>query len=244
VYELKNVSRVYPKGRGKVTALKGVNLVIQDGEFLTVQGPTGHGKTTLLLLLGALEKPTSGSVVFDGQDLGALPESRLVDVRARNFGFVFQNYNLMPTLTAAENVEAALVPLRISTAERRSRSLAALDDVGLADRAGHFPSELSGGEQQRVAIARALVKEPKVILADEPTGNLDEVTRAEIVALMVKLWREHGMSMVVVTHDTQVARQAPRTALINKGALTLRNNVRKAVQTQPSPGAASEVGEG
>jgi putative ABC transport system ATP-binding protein len=168
----------------------------------------------------------------------------LVDVRARNFGFVFQNYNLMPTLTAAENVEAALVPLRISTAERRSRSLAALDDVGLADRAGHFPSELSGGEQQRVAIARALVKEPKVILADEPTGNLDEVTRAEIVALMVKLWREHGMSMVVVTHDTQVARQAPRTALINKGALTLRNNVRKAVQTQPIPDAASEVGEG
>jgi putative ABC transport system ATP-binding protein len=243
MYELKKLSRVYPKGRGKVTALKGVDLVIQDGEFLTVQGPTGHGKTTLLLLLGGLEKPTSGSVVFDGRNLGALPESQLVDVRARNFGFVFQNYNLMPTLTAAENVEAALVPLRISTPERRARSLAALDDVGLADRAGHFPSELSGGEQQRVAIARALVKEPKVILADEPTGNLDEVTRAEIVALMVKLWHERGMTMVVVTHDTQVARQAPRTALINKGALTLRDNLKKVARNQSVPDHATEVEE-
>jgi putative ABC transport system ATP-binding protein len=243
MYELKKLSRVYPKGRGKVTALKGVDLVIQDGEFLTVQGPTGHGKTTLLLLLGGLEKPTSGSVVFDGRNLGALPESQLVDVRARNFGFVFQNYNLMPTLTAAENVEAALVPLRISTPERRARSLAALDDVGLADRAGHFPSELSGGEQQRVAIARALVKEPKVILADEPTGNLDEVTRAEIVALMVKLWHERGMTMVVVTHDTQVARQAPRTALINKGALTLRDNLKKVARNRSVPDHATDVEE-
>src|ERR1035437_8659157 len=183
MYELKKLSGVYPKGRGKVTALKHVNLVIEDGEFITVQGPPGHGKTTLLLLLGALDKPSSGSLVFDGQDLATLPESRLVDVRAQNFGFVFQNYNLMPTLTAAETVEAALVPLPMPTPQRRSRSVAALAAVGLADRLRHFPAELSGGEQQRVAIARALVKEPKVILADEPTGNLDEVTRAEIVAL-------------------------------------------------------------
>ncbi|MGC1909725.1 MAG: ATP-binding cassette domain-containing protein, partial [Candidatus Dormiibacterota bacterium] len=125
MYELKKLSRVYPKGRGKVTALKDVNLTLKDGEFLTVQGPTGHGKTTLLLLLGGVDRPTSGSVVFDGRDLGALGESQLVDVRAQNFAFVFQNYNLMPTLTAAENVEAALVPLRIPTAERRSRSVAA-----------------------------------------------------------------------------------------------------------------------
>jgi putative ABC transport system ATP-binding protein len=211
-----------------VTALKDVDLVILDGEFLTIQGPTGHGKTTLLLMLGALDKPTSGSLVFDGRNLGALPESQLVDVRAHNFGFIFQNYNLMPTLTAAENVEAALVPLKIGTSERRSRSRAALADVGLADRAGHFPAELSGGEQQRVAIARALVKEPKVILADEPTGNLDEVTRSEIVGLMEKLWRERGMTMVVVTHDSAIARRAPRTALINHGELTLRNNLPEA----------------
>ena len=240
MYELKKLSRVYPKGRGKVVALNDVNLVIQDGEFLTIQGPTGSGKTTLLLILGALDKPTSGSIVFDGRNLAALPESQLVDVRARNFGFVFQNYNLMPTLTAAENVEAALVPLHIPTAERRSRSLASLADVGLSDRAGHFPTELSGGEQQRVAIARALVKEPKVILADEPTGNLDEVTRAEIVSLMEKAWRERGLTMVMVTHETQVAKLAPRTALIKKGVITLRNNwrpekVAAQVSTQSPP---------
>jgi len=131
-----------------------VDLVIPDGEFITVQGLTGHGKTTFLLMLGALDKPTSGKIIFDGKDLGAMPESQLVDVRAQNFGFIFQNYNLLPTLTAEENVEAALVPLGIPTAERRSRSVAALTEVGLGDRAGHFPSEMSGGEQQRVAIAR------------------------------------------------------------------------------------------
>ena len=189
MYELKKLSRVYPKGRGKVAALSGVDLDIPDGEFITVQGLTGHGKTTFLQMLGALDKPTSGKIIFDGKDLGAMPESQLVDVRAQNFGFIFQNYNLLPTLTAEENVEAALVPLRIPTAERRARSVAALAEVGLGDRASHFPPEMSGGEQQRVAIARALVKEPKVILADEPTGNLDEVTSLEIIGLMEKLWK-------------------------------------------------------
>jgi putative ABC transport system ATP-binding protein len=243
MYELKKLSRIYPKGRGRVTALKEVSLVISDGEFLTVQGPTGHGKTTLLLLLGGLDRPTSGTIVFDGRNLGALPESQLVDVRAQNFGFVFQNYNLMPTLTAAENVEAALVPLHIPTRARRSRSLAALADVGLADRASHFPGELSGGEQQRVAIARALVKEPKVILADEPTGNLDEGTRAEIIGLMEGLWKERGMTLVVVTHDTQVARRAPRTALITSGTLTLRMNRKKAAPDSASRELPVEQGE-
>ncbi|HUY57788.1 MAG TPA: ABC transporter ATP-binding protein [Candidatus Micrarchaeaceae archaeon] len=240
MYELTNISRVYQKGRGRVTALKEVSLVLQDGEFLTVQGPTGHGKTTLLLLLGALDRPTSGKVNFDGRDLGALAESQLVDVRAQNFGFVFQNYNLMPTLTAAENVEAALVPLKIPTGQRRARSLAALAEVGLAERAAHFPGELSGGEQQRVAIARALVKAPKVILADEPTGNLDEVTRGEIVVLMERLWKERGMTMVVVTHDTRVARRAPRTAIITNGTLSLRMNRDKAASDDPKPAMSAE----
>lgn len=240
MYELKKVSKLYPKGRGTVAALKDVNLVIADGEFLSVQGPTGHGKTTLLLLLGGLDRPTSGSISFDGQDLGRLGESKLVDVRARNFGFVFQNYNLMPTLSAAENVEAALVPLSVSNTERRARSLAALSEVGLADRAAHFPEELSGGEQQRVAIARALVKEPKVVLADEPTGNLDEVTQAEIVDLMLALWKRMGMTLVVVTHDTQVAKQAPRSAIINHGALSLRNNLRG----RATPAAEGQVVSG
>ncbi|MGD0834103.1 MAG: ABC transporter ATP-binding protein [Candidatus Dormibacteria bacterium] len=224
MYELKDVSKTYTKGRRKVVPFKHVNLVIDDGEFLTVQGPTGHGKTTFLMLLGALDKPSSGSIVFDGRNIADLPETQLVDIRARNFGYVFQNYNLMPTLTAAENVEAALVPLHVLSGERRARALAALDDVGLSDRATHFPTELSGGEQQRVAIARALVKEPKVILADEPTGNLDEVTRGEIVALLNRLWRERGMTLIVVTHETAVAVQAPRTALITKGTLTMRDN--------------------
>ncbi|MGH7666478.1 MAG: ABC transporter ATP-binding protein [Candidatus Dormibacteria bacterium] len=244
MYELTELTRIYPKGRGRVVALKSVSLAIQDGEFLTVQGPTGHGKTTLLLLLGGLEKPTSGSIVFDGRDLGSLAESKLVDIRAQNFGFVFQSYNLMPTLNAAENVEVALVPLKVSTSERRARALAALDEVGLADRASHFPSELSGGEQQRVAIARALVKEPKVILADEPTGNLDEVTRGEIVGLMEGLWRERGMTLVVVTHDSLVARRAPRTAVITNGSLSLRLNRRTegAGEVKP-PAPASAHGE-
>jgi putative ABC transport system ATP-binding protein len=224
MYELKKVSKIYPKGRGKVAALSGVDLVIPDGEFITVQGLTGHGKTTLLQMLGALDKPTSGKVIFDGKDLGAMPESQLVGVRAQNFGFIFQNYNLLPTLNAEENVEAALVPLRIKGPERRARSLAALAEVGLADRATHFPPEMSGGEQQRVAIARALVKSPKVILADEPTGNLDEVTSLEIVGLMEKLWKEKGMTLILVTHDTKVARRAPRTAVITRGKLTLRDN--------------------
>ena len=242
MYDLKKLSRVYPKGRGKVAALSGVDLEIPDGEFITVQGLTGHGKTTFLLMLGALDKPTSGKIIFDGKDLGVMPESQLVDVRAQNFGFIFQNYNLLPTLNAEENVEAALVPLGIPTAERRARSIAALTEVGLGDRVGHFPSEMSGGEQQRVAIARALVKEPKVILADEPTGNLDEVTSLEIVALMEKLWKQRGMTLVLVTHDTKVARRAPRTAVITKGKLTLRDNRAPKVITQGPPGAAKPAG--
>jgi len=241
MYELKKLSRFYPKGRGKVAALSGVDLEIPDGEFITVQGLTGHGKTTFLQMLGALDRPTSGKIIFNGKDLGAMPESQLVDVRAQNFGFIFQNYNLLPTLNAEENVEAALVPLKIPAAERRSRSLAALAEVGLADRATHFPPEMSGGEQQRVAIARALVKEPKVILADEPTGNLDEVTSLEIVGLMERLWKQRGMTLVLVTHDTKVARRAPRTAVITRGKLALRDNraPKAPVATKPGPAQPS-----
>ncbi|MGD1035147.1 MAG: ABC transporter ATP-binding protein [Candidatus Dormibacteria bacterium] len=242
MYELKKLSRVYPKARAKVAALSGVDLVIPDGEFITVQGLTGHGKTTFLQMLGALDKPTSGKIIFDGKDLGAMPESQLVDVRAQNFGFIFQNYNLLPTLTAEENVEAALVPLKVPTAERRARSLAALAEVGLAERANHFPPEMSGGEQQRVAIARALVKEPKVILADEPTGNLDEVTSLEIIGLMEKLWKERGMTLVLVTHDTKVARRAPRTAVITKGKLAMRDNRAPRVTTVAGPKAGPSPG--
>ena len=222
MYELNGVTKSYQTKRGMVAALSGVDLRIDDGELLAVQGPTGHGKTTLLQMLGGLDRPTAGEVFFDGQDLATLPERRMAEVRARNFGFVFQTFNLMPTLSAAENVETALVPLGVKADERRRRAAASLEEVGLGDRLHHVPTELSGGQQQRVAIARALVKEPKVLLADEPTGNLDEETRDDIIGLIETLWRERGLTVILVTHDSKIARRAPRIAWISKGKLKIR----------------------
>jgi len=221
MYTLTGVIKNYRKGSHTVTALAGIDLVIADGEWLAIQGRTGHGKTTLLQLLGGLDHPTSGRLELDGRDLTRLRETQMTQLRATAFGFVFQTFNLVQTLTAADNVEAALIPLGIGWAERRRRTLEALDSVGLTDRARHLPSELSGGQQQRVAIARALVKEPKVLLADEPTGNLDEDTRDEIITLLEKLWRERGLTMVLVTHETSVARRAKRLAVMSKGRLTI-----------------------
>src|SRR5450631_4441796 len=197
MYQLRNVTKDYQKGRDTVHALAGVDLVIEDGEWLAIQGPTGHGKSTLLQVLGGLDRPTSGTVELDGQDLAAMRESQVTRVRATSLGFIFQTFNLIPTLTAQENVEVALVPLAIGAADRRARAVAALETVGLAERLRHLPSELSGGQQQRVAIARALVKEPKVLLADEPTGNLDEGTRDDIMELLDKLWRDHGLTLIL-----------------------------------------------
>ncbi len=219
VYRLSGVVKNYKKGRSTVLALRGVDLVIQDGEWLAIQGPTGHGKSTLLQILGGLDRPTSGTVELDGVNLARLPETKVTRARARSVGFVFQTFNLIPTLSAAENVEVALVPLGISAAERRERARRGLAAVGLGDRLRHLPSELSGGQQQRVAIARALVKEPRVLLADEPTGNLDEGTRDEIIALLEDLWRTRGLTMVLVTHDSSVAARAPRLGLMNNGVL-------------------------
>jgi putative ABC transport system ATP-binding protein len=203
MYRLTDVSRLYRKGRRTVPAVRDLSYTIDDGEWLAIQGRTGHGKTTLLQLLGGLDRPTSGTVELDGTDLGRLPESKLARIRAASIGFVFQHFNLIPTLTAADNVEAALA------------------DVDLADRARHLPSELSGGQQQRVAIARALVKRPSVLLADEPTGNLDEDTRDEIIGLLEKLWREHHLTLVLITHDSAIARRAERTGRMTKGRLTV-----------------------
>jgi putative ABC transport system ATP-binding protein len=217
VYQLSGVVKNYRKGRGSILALRGVDLVIRDGEWLAIQGPTGHGKSTLLQILGGLDRPTSGTVEFDGVDLARLPETKVTRERARSIGFVFQTFNLIPTLSAAENVEVALVPLGIPAAERRMRAQEGLSAVGLGDRLRHLPSELSGGQQQRVAIARALVKEPRVLLADEPTGNLDEGTRDEIIGLLEDLWRRRGLTMVLVTHDSAVAALAPRLGLMRDG---------------------------
>jgi putative ABC transport system ATP-binding protein len=220
VYELKDVTKRYRRGQGDVEALRGVDLDIDGGEFLAIQGPTGQGKSTLLQILGGLDQPTSGSVRFDGHELGSLSRPALAELRAGAFGFIFQSFNLIPTLTAAENVETALVPLRVDADERRRRARAALADVGLASRAEHLPGELSGGEQQRTAIARALVKDPRVILADEPTGNLDEVTRDEIIGLLETSWAERGVTLVIVTHDGQVAARARRRARLDHGVVS------------------------
>jgi putative ABC transport system ATP-binding protein len=226
MYKLTSVTKVYQKGRGTVRALDGVDLVIEDGEWLAIQGPTGHGKTTLLQMLGGLDRPTSGIVDFDGQDLAQMRESQVTKVRATSIGFIFQTFNLVPTLSAQENVEAALVPLGTGTAERHARAMRSLEDVGLGDRARHLPSELSGGQQQRVAIARALVKEPTVLLADEPTGNLDEGTRDEIIGLLESLWRERRLNLVLVTHDSSVARRAQRVGIMRNGKLKIRQDTR------------------
>jgi putative ABC transport system ATP-binding protein len=224
MYRLTDVTKDYPKGRGVVHALQGVNVVIGDGDWLAIQGPTGHGKSTLLQILGALDRPTSGTVELDGQELTGLRESQLTKVRATSIGFIFQTFNLIPTLSAQENIEAALVPLDLDTGQRREHARQALAEVGLGDRARHLPSELSGGQQQRVAIARALVKKPGVLLADEPTGNLDEGTRDEIMTLLEELWRERGLTLVTVTHDSSVARRAQRTAIMRNGVLTVRDS--------------------
>ncbi|MFE9046401.1 ABC transporter ATP-binding protein [Streptomyces sp. NPDC007818] len=235
MYELNGVTKQYRRGQKRVDALAGIDLKIAQGDRLVIQGPTGGGKSTLLQMLGGLDRPTAGSVLLDGTDLGGLSESRLTAVRSRYIGFVFQSFNLIPTLTAQENVETALVPLRVRPAERRRRAAEALDSVGLGERLGHLPSELSGGQQQRVAIARALVKRPQVLLADEPTGNLDESTRDEIADLLEGLWREHGLTFVMVTHDSALARRAPRLATLRTGRITVTENPKAA-------GATAEAG--
>jgi putative ABC transport system ATP-binding protein len=221
MYQLKGVTKRYKRGKESVDALAGIDLTIEDGGRLVIQGPTGGGKSTLLQMLGGLDRPTAGSVELDGVDLARLSEAKLTKVRSENIGFVFQSFNLIPTLTAQENVETALVPLGVKAAERRKRAAEALDSVGLGERFGHVPSELSGGQQQRVAIARALVKQPKVLLADEPTGNLDEGMRDEIMDLLEGLWKEHGLTFIMVTHDSSIARRAPRLATLRKGTVKI-----------------------
>ncbi|HST26055.1 MAG TPA: ABC transporter ATP-binding protein [Gaiellaceae bacterium] len=214
LYELKGVSKQFRRGDATISAVDSIDLTIPAGGFVALEGPSGSGKTTLLQLLGALDRASTGQVFFDGRDLGALPDRELADLRLRAFGFVFQQFNLIPTLTALENVEAGLAPLGPGSDELRDRSLALLGEVGLEGRADHLPSQLSGGEQQRVAIARALVKGPRVILADEPTGNLDSKTGNDVIELLTGLAARHGTTVVVATHDSELAARAhPRIAM-------------------------------
>ena len=226
MYELSAVTKHYTRSKDTVQALDGIDLTTPDGDRLVIQGPTGGGKSTLLQMLGGLDRPTSGQVVLDGTDLAALPEARLTRVRSESIGFVFQSFNLIPTLTARENVEAALVPLGVKPKQRREQAAEALRSVGLGERLAHLPGEMSGGQQQRVAIARALVKQPKVLLADEPTGNLDESMRDEIMDVLERMWEELGLTFVMVTHDSAIAKKAPRVATIRKGRISVEENAR------------------
>ncbi|MDN3443675.1 ABC transporter ATP-binding protein [Microbacterium sp. APC 3901] len=218
IYRARGVTRTYRQKGRTVTALTGVDLTIDPGEFVTIQGPTGGGKSTLLQLLGALDKPSTGSLTLGDIELSSASARELTRIRAEEIGFVFQGFNLIPTLTAAENVNMALEPTSLTRAERATRVAQALAHVGLDDRGDHLPTELSGGQQQRVAIARAIVKRPRVLLADEPTGNLDESMRDEILTLLEGLCAE-GITMVVVTHDSAVARRATRRLRLAKGTV-------------------------
>lgn len=217
LYSMKDVRRTYRTGGGDVHALDGIDLTIGTGEFIAIEGPSGSGKSTLLQLLGALDRPTSGSMVFDDHELSGMSEKELTRLRSRDVGFIFQSFNLIPTLTAAENVEAAMVPLVSDRKARRTRVAELLERVGLANRASHLPSRLSGGEQQRVAIARALANEPRVILADEPTGNLDSTTADEVVSLLGALSADQGVTVIVVTHAEDVARRTARRIALRDG---------------------------
>jgi putative ABC transport system ATP-binding protein len=220
LYSLDDVAKFFQRGPTTVRALDGVDLEIEAGEFVTLEGPSGSGKTTLLQLLGALDRPSSGRVLFEESDLATLPDHELAALRLRSFGFVFQQFNLIPTLTAVENVEAKLAPTGVRNPDLRNRALALLEEVGLAERAIHLPAHMSGGEQQRVAIARALSVEPRVVLADEPTGNLDSTTGGEIIDLLANMAAEHGATVVVATHDVGLAERAPRRISMRDGRLT------------------------
>ncbi|MFC4222713.1 ABC transporter ATP-binding protein [Lysinibacter cavernae] len=217
MYTLSNVSKSYTQKGRNIQALDGVTIEIPSGQLVAIQGPTGGGKSTFLQMLGALDRPTSGTVTLDEWELSNLSDAKLTEIRAQKIGFIFQGFNLIPTLTALENVETALEPLQVSAEERRQRSADALASVGLGERMQHLPAELSGGQQQRVAIARALVKNPSVLLADEPTGNLDEDTRDDIMALIEGLWKEHNLTVILVTHDTWVAQRAQRRLHLKNG---------------------------
>ncbi|WP_425462765.1 ABC transporter ATP-binding protein [Methylibium rhizosphaerae] len=216
---IRSLRKAYQRGGQQIPVLLDVDLDVQRGEFIALMGPSGSGKSTLLNLIAGIDKPTSGTIEIGGVDIATLSEGELADWRAANVGFIFQFYNLMPVLTAFENVELPLLLTGLSARKRREHVEATLDAVGLADRMDHYPNELSGGQQQRVAIARALVTDPMLIVADEPTGDLDRVTGEEVLRLMDELHTELGKTIVMVTHDPKAAARARRLVHLEKGVL-------------------------
>ncbi len=229
--ELENVTKVYPMGRLEVAALQGVSLSVRRGEMLAVMGPSGSGKSTLMNIIGCLDVPTSGRYILEDEDVGMLGDDRLAEIRNRKIGFVFQTYNLLPRLSALANVELPL--LYGNGHNRKGRALAALDRVGLGDRAHHRPTELSGGQQQRVGIARALVKDPAILLADEPTGNLDSRSSVEIIAILQQLNREEGLTVVIVTHEPDIAAHTHRVVAMRDGTVVSDEPVKEPLQSTP-----------
>jgi len=221
--KFENVWKIYKLGTVEVAALRGLSIEIKRGEHLAIMGPSGSGKSTFLHLAGALDRPTRGRVLIEGRDPSKLNDDELSKLRNRYIGFVFQTFNLIPRLTALENVMLPLVVRGVNGSERRRRAIEALEQVGLRDRMNHRPTELSGGEQQRVAIARAIVTRPRIVLADEPTGNLDSVSAKEIVKVLSRLNRELGITVVIVTHDPEVASAAQRVVKIRDGVIYEEN---------------------
>jgi putative ABC transport system ATP-binding protein len=212
--ELDEIKKIYRMGEMEVGALQGVSLTIEEGEMVAIMGPSGSGKSTMMNVIGCLDVPTSGHYYLDGEDVGNLSDDRLAKIRGRQIGFVFQTYNLLPRMSAQSNVELPLVYSNLKN--RKQRALDALERVGLGDRAGHKPTELSGGQQQRVGIARALVKEPSILLADEPTGNLDSTSSEEIMAILKSL-NDDGLTVVIVTHEPEIAAQTRRVITMLDG---------------------------
>jgi putative ABC transport system ATP-binding protein len=220
VIELRDICKVYQMGEVKVHALRGVSLMVNRGEIIAIMGPSGSGKSTMMNIIGCLDQPTSGSYLLEGQDVSHLHDDELAAIRNLRIGFVFQTFNLLARTSALQNVTLPLIYAGVGRAERRDRARAALETVGLGHRLDHLPTELSGGQQQRVAIARALVGNPSIILADEPTGNLDSQSGAEVMAILQGLNRRHGMTVVVVTHDPAIARHTERILNLYDGQIT------------------------
>lgn len=217
--QIRNLTKSFRKGPNLITPLENLSLDVQRGEFLALMGPSGSGKTTLLNLIAGIDSPTAGELVIDDHDVANLSRAQLTKWRSRHVGYIFQLYHLVPILSAFENIELPLLLLPLSRSERRTRVSAALDLVGLSDRANHRPTELSGGQEQRVAIARAIVHDPNLLVADEPTGDLDGESAAAILALLVSLSKDHGKTIVMVTHDPKAASVADRTLHLEKGQL-------------------------
>jgi putative ABC transport system ATP-binding protein len=224
IIEMNGIRKVYDTGKIKVEALKGINLTVAPGDFVAIVGPSGSGKSTLMNLIGCLDTPTAGTYRLGGEDVSKLDRDQLADVRNRRVGFVFQGFNLLPQISAFENVEMPLVFGGVSVKQRRERTEELLERVGLADRMDHKPTELSGGQMQRVAIARALAMQPDVVLADEPTGNLDTTAGGDIMQLFTDLWQQ-GRTMVVITHDMTLARRASRVVEVRDGGIISDSDV-------------------